>query len=272
MTLEEATFLNRAGRNTKLNKFVIGILFVLCHYAFAQAKAYDGLWFLGLNFDNDLFNDLQVRQAIQHCIDKEYIISNIMSEEAVPASFIPPGMLGHDPDLKPYKRNVVFAKLLMKRAGHPLDDKSLKNLSLLHTDGIKTEAIAKQIQKDLKNIGMKIGLVKTSYKDGGKWMDELNSGKHDFFLMGYKAGYEQLFTEEATSQTIDSYSLVEPLFGTYGEANFTGYSNAEIDKLLEQLKGLDLALKTERQARLKTINKILYKDLPAVILFYIEKL
>jgi ABC-type transport system substrate-binding protein len=252
--------------------FVFYFLFLIFDLSWASAKAYDGLWFMGLNFDNALFKDLPVRQAIQHCIDKEHIANTIMSEEAVPVSFIPPGMLGYDPDLKPYKRNIGFAKLLMKRAGHPLNDKSLKNLSLLHTDGIKTEAIAKQIQKDLKEIGIKASLTRISYKDSDKWVEELNSGKHDFFLMGYKAGYEQLFSEEATSQTIDSYSLVEPLFGTYGEANFTGYSNTEIDKLLEQLKGLDMALKTERQARLKTINKILYKDLPAVILFYIEKL
>ena len=89
--------------------------------------------------------------------------------------------------------------------------------------------------------------------------------------MGYKAGIETLFsTQEAIDG--DSYSLIEPLFQTHGEANFTGYSNAEVDKLLDQLTGINLALKSERHLKLKQINQLLVKASPIEVLFYIEKL
>lgn len=250
---------------------VIGLL-VIGHCSFASAKEYDGIWFMGMNLKHELFKDPAVRQAVNSAIDKEHIVTEIMSEETVPIGFIPPGMLGYDPDLEPVYYDLKHAKLLMKKAGYPITDKRLKDLSLLHTDGIKTVAIAEKIQNDLKNIGMKVKLVEVSFQNEEKWIEELVSGKHDFFLMGYKAGIEQLFTEEATAVQIDSFSLVEPLFRSDGDANFTGYSNPRVDKLLEQIEGLNIALKSERHAKLKEINQILYKDLPAVVLFYIEKL
>lgn len=259
-----------------IEKLVIGICLVIGqlvigYCSFAAAKEYDGIWFMGMNLRHELFKDSRARQAINSAIDKEYIVTEIMSEETVPIGFIPPGMLGYDPDLEPLPYDLKYAKLLMKKAGYPITDERIKNLSLLHTDGIKTIAIAKKIQSDLKNIGMKVNLVEVSYQNEEKWIKELTSGKHDFFLMGYKAGIAQLFTEEASTQ-VDSFSLVEPLFRSNGEANFTGYSNSQIDKLLDQLTGLNIALKSERHVKLKKINQILYQDLPAVVLFYIEKL
>lgn len=268
--------MNKARKNFALNKIIIPSLLIvtllIVNCPRAEAKEYDGIWFMSMNLKHEVFKDLKVRQAVNSSIDKEVIVTEIISEETVPISFIPPGMLGYDPDLGPTFYDVKYAKLLMKKAGYPMADKRLKNLTLLHTDGIKTVAIAKKIQDDLRNIGMKVKLIGVSYRDEEKWVDELVSGKHDLFLMGYKADIEQLFTEEASATQDDSCSLVEPLFKTEGEINFTGYSNSEVDRLLDQLEGINMALKNERHAKLKKINQQLYKDLPAVVLFYIEKL
>jgi ABC-type transport system substrate-binding protein len=246
--------------------------FVICHSSFALAKEYDGIWFMGMNLRNDLFKSLDVRKAVNLAIDKESIVSKIVSAESTPLSIIPPGMLGYDPDLTYPVEGLKEAKALMRKAGYPMNDQRLKSLKLLHTDGVKTVAIAQQIQDDLKNIGMKVELVEVSYKDEEKWASELASGKYDFFLMGYKAGIEQLFATEEASVMVDSYNLIEPLFKTGGQANFTGYSNAEVDKRLKQLSGLDMALKSERHKKLKEINQMLFEDHPIVVLFYIEKL
>lgn len=249
-------------------------LFFLCCLLLPSAafsKEYDGIWFLGMDLKSAVLKDLNVREAVNLAIDKEYIAKKIVSEEVVPVGFVPFGMIGYDPDLEFKFQDTKAAKELMKKAGYSMADPRIKDLSLLHTDGLMTIEIAKKIQSDLRNIGMKVRLVEVSYQNEDRWVKELTSEKHDFFLLGYKAGIEQLFsTEEAVAQ-IDSYSLIEPLFRTGGEANFTGYSNAEVDKLLSQLEGINLALKNERHAKLKEINQILYKDQPAVVLFYIEK-
>jgi oligopeptide transport system substrate-binding protein len=240
----------------------------------AFAKEYDGIWFLGFNLHKPPFNEPAVRQAVAACVNETSIAQGIMGEEIVPSGVIPPGLPGYDPLLVPYKNDPAYAKSLMKQAGYALADKRLKKLTLLHTDGIKTAAIAKQLQKDLKTLGMKVELVEVSYRDADKWEKELKSGKHQLFLMGYKADRDQPFSsaEALAGGTPDSAALLEPLFRTGGPANFTGYSNPTVDMLFDQLSVLPPTLGGERGLKLKPINGILYKDLPGLVLFYIEKL
>jgi len=236
-------------------------LLLIATVSFAQVKEYDGIWFLGFNLQKPPFDNLKVRQAVAHGLNQDFI-----------ASIIPPGMPGNDPNLRPYKYNLKFAKTLLKRAKYQLSDPRLKGLTLLHTDGLKTIEIAKKVQKDLKQIGMQVNLIQISYRDQEKWNSELASKKHHLFLMGYKAESEQLFTEEASVKAADSYRLLEPLFKTDGEANFTGYSNSTVDMLLDQVSVIGFEFSKERELKLKEINKNLYKELPVLALFYIEKL
>ena len=258
-----------------MSKRVLPSLFFIFYFLFfaslASAKDFDGVWFLGFNLQKEPFNDLKVRQAVSHCLDLYAISSRIMSEESG-ASVIPPGMTGNDAALAPYKHNLDYARLLMKRAKYSPGDRRLKNLTLLHTDGLKTIAIARQIQSYLRALGMRATLVEVSYRDENKWDRELRSGKHQLFLMGYKADASQPFSAEAAAEGPGSVPLLEPLFKTGGAANFTGYSNPSVDMMLDQLSVINPAMYQERELKLKEINKALYKDLPVVVLFYIEKL
>ncbi|MBU1027130.1 MAG: hypothetical protein KKA31_05305 [Candidatus Margulisbacteria bacterium] len=268
--------MKKAKRNSGALKFLLITLlgfgvWTLGFNSFAQAKEFDGIWFMGFNTQKEPFTTVEVRQAVNHAINVKDIAIGIMSTETTPVSIIPPTMLGYDPDIAPLVYDVKEAKNLMKNAGYPMNDKRLKNISMLHTSGIKTKEIAEYISSNLKNIGMKVELVEVDTMDEDKWVDELASGKHNLFLMGYKADIGKLFTEEATTSA-DSYSLIEPLFGSKGTANFTGYKNPEIDTLLEQISGFKLVLASERHTKLKEVNQKLYKDLPAIVLFYIEKL
>jgi len=260
---------------SKLKTFLIlSFGFALCISSFAlaaEAKEYDGIWFLGYNLKSEVLGNTNVRQAISETLDKTYIVQKIVSDEVVPESMIPPSMIGYNAELEPGLQNISQAKTLMKKAGFNMTDKRLKALSLLHTDGVKTVAIAKEIQKDLQKIGIKINLSQIDYMSQEAWIGELTSGKHDFFLMGYKAGIEE-FLSSPEASGVDSYSLVKPLFGSNGSANFTGFSNEKVDKLLDQLSGINFALKAERHAKLKEINNILVKERPVEVLFYIEKL
>ena len=258
---------------------VILVLFVICNLSFviyspAFAKDFDGIWFLGFNLRRAPFNEPAVRRAVAACVNETSIAKELMGEEIVPIGFIPPSLPGYDPLLVPYKNDPAYAKSLMKQAGYPLTDKRLKKLTLLHTDGVKTIAIAKELQQELKMLGMKVELVEVSYRDTDKWQKELKSGQHQLFLLGYKADRDQPFSsaEAPAGGPADSAALLEPLFRTGGAANFTGYSNPTADMLFDQLSVLPSTLSGERDLKLKSINGILYKELPGLVLFYIEKL
>lgn len=253
--------------------FLICFVFSISCFVFpAEAKEYDGIWYLGFNTQLPPFDSLKVRQAVAHALDKEFIARTIVSDEAVPVSFVPPGMPGYDPELRPYKQNIPFAKTLLKRAKYGINDRRLKNIPLLHTDGVKTIAIAQRIAADLRRIGLQIEPVQVSYQDQAQWDRELASGKYPLFLMGYKADPGALFTTEATVTTADSGQLLAPLFKQGGEANFGYFSDPTVNRQFDQLSVLNPALTREREQKLREINRLLYKQLPAVVLFYIERL
>jgi peptide/nickel transport system substrate-binding protein len=242
--------------------FFVILVWSFGFYSVASAIDYDGIWFLGFDVRKPPFDELKVRQAVAHSLDIGQM-----------ASFIPPGLPGFDPALTPYKYNVKYARLLMTRAKYSMTDKRLKGLSLLHTNGVRTVEIARLVQKGLKDIGMKVALTAVSARDEAKWERELRSGKYQLFLMGYKANPEKLFTAEVNViPEDDGAALLEPLFRGGGAANFTGYANAKIDMLFDRLTVITTSFSKERETKLKEANKILYKDLPAVVLFYIEKL
>ena len=257
--LETANFIRR---------FLVMTTVVLLLSSSVAAKEYDGIWFLGFNLKQPPFDNVKVRQAVAHSLDKQFISLQIMGESVIPASIVPYEMAGYDPALKPYKYNPKYAKSLVKKAGYSLTDGRLKTITLLHTDGDRTVEIARQVQKDLKQIGMKVELVQVAYRDEEKWASELTSNEYSIFLMGFKADGNRVFTDEASVRSADTYQLLNPLFKTGGEANFTNYSNTSVDILLDQIS----LFSAERENKLKEINKVLYKELPAIVLFYIEKL
>ncbi|MFH1709600.1 MAG: ABC transporter substrate-binding protein [bacterium] len=180
----------------KLRTFVIGVLFgswilTFGFYSFAQAKEYDGVWFLGFNLRTNLFgneNGKLVRQAVATAIDRDKIAKKMIGDDVVPIGVIPPGMEGYDPTLTPYPHDYALAKKLMKSAGYPLYDRRLKHISFLMTDGEKTKLIVDEIKRDLINIGFDITTMVVRYSDTKKWEKELTSGRYDMFVMGYKAG------------------------------------------------------------------------------------
>jgi len=155
-----ATRSEKVPENTvKLKIFVVSFLLIVS--AFAEAKDYDGLFFLGFNLHKDVFNDKNVRYAINYAIDRKYTAKDIVSEEVVPTGVIPPGMSGFDPTFEGFSYDPRKAKKLLKK---PLNI----SLVLLHTDGIKTVKVAEKIVKDLAAVGIKVKPRQVDYSDQDK--------------------------------------------------------------------------------------------------------
>lgn len=217
-------------------KLFLLFLFVICHltfviYSSALAQEYDGIWFLGFNFNKAACADINFRRAAAASISIDKIATDIMSAEVAPGSIVPPGMAGYLPNVKCQISNVKLGT-------------TPKKVVLLHTDGVKTIEIAKQIKEDLKKIGIVLTLKQVDYAKEGAWEKALAKGDYHLFLMGYKAEGED---------------LLGPLFSSKGEANFCNYKSARLDALIKQKK-------------YKEANKILFDNTAAVVLMYIPKL
>ncbi|MFC1766967.1 ABC transporter substrate-binding protein [Candidatus Margulisiibacteriota bacterium] len=281
-------------------------------------KDYDGVWFLGFNLKKRLFSGVDgrvVRQAFSMAVNRK-VIAQIIGDDIIPGGVIPPGMEGYDPTIKGYPYDIKLAKRMMRSSGYPLNDKRIKGLTILHTDGAKTRRIVDRIKMDLIDIGVDMKRTVVKYTDQATWKRLLASGKYDLFVMGYKAGsFGELFigdkdsmifhsftchlnpTDEARQKLFDRYedavklgyspcqvckpkynkipdplALLEPLFHSGGETNFTFYSNKRVDALMDRLVTTSKRKKFARYEILHEIDRTILDDCPVLSLFYITKL
>jgi len=130
------------------------------------------------------FDDVKVRWAIAHAINRQALIDTFYTDRDVLATgFQPPAILGHNPDLPPIEYNPDKAKELLAEAGYP--------------DGFQTEfwyipvirgyfpdskALAEAIAVDLAKVGIEVEL-KT--EDWGTYLDHRLQGLFPMWMLGW---------------------------------------------------------------------------------------
>ncbi len=110
--------------------------------------------YLAMNVTMKPFDNVLVRRAVNHAINKDRII-RIINGRAVPANQpLPPAMPGHDPNYEGYAFDPEKAKQLMAEAGYA--DGVDTELYAMNTD--PNPRIAQAIQQDLAAIGIRAEL------------------------------------------------------------------------------------------------------------------
>ena len=199
---------------------------------------------------NPLWQDQRVREAVALSLDVPGIIISVHFGIASPAdSIIHNSVVGHYDGLTPVKQNIAKAKALLAEAGVAPGSK----LTIWTTDGPRLKS-SEVIQANLHEIGLDATLEVLEW---GRFIEGTANGEHDTFFLGWSTS-----TGDAD---YGIYNLVHSsAMGSPGNRAF--YSNAEVDKLL------DLARKEldpdKRDALYKTIQEILFKELPYVPIVY----
>lgn len=108
--------------------------------------------YITINVNIEPFNDLRVRQALNHAINKDRIV-RILNNRAEPATqILPPLFESHDPDFAPYDYNPDRARELLAEAG--LADGFSTVLYAYNV--APNDRIAQSIQQDLSEIGIDV--------------------------------------------------------------------------------------------------------------------
>jgi oligopeptide transport system substrate-binding protein len=137
-------------------------------------------------------NNLKLRQALSHAIDRDTLSAKVMSGSTMAGySMLPPGFPGYNADLKKVQNfDVATAKQLLKDAGYA----DPKTLTLdLYANGRDAELEFVKDQWET-NLGIKVNL---KVVEGGVWGD-LRS-KHQ--MMIYKGPYEYDYLDPANMLT-----------------------------------------------------------------------
>lgn len=221
--------------------------------------------FLGFNQRDPKFQDKSVRQAITHAIDRKAIVENVMAglgEVAhVPES---PLSWAYNPDVPKFEHDVEKAKKMLADAGwKPGADGILEKDGERFSVEVKTnqgnkvrEDIVVILQQQLKEVGIEIipQLVEFS-----ALIADIDPGVWNFegIVLGWSLG-----VDPDPSGIFHTKEIENGL-------NFTGYSNPEIDVLMDaQLQELD---KEKRKEMIGKIQEALAEDQPYTFLYYPEE-
>jgi ABC-type transport system substrate-binding protein len=179
---------------------------------------------LGMGYNKPPFNNLDVRLAFNHAIDRAGLIKVAAAGQATPASgWLPPGLPGSIAGTqKPYSYDPSLAKHLLAQAGYP-NGKGFPATDLYYTLGTGEyeqafEFVQSQIQQ---NLGIKIGL-KQMPPNGFNALMSNAAKRPDFY--GYSFGLDYPDAQEQTTY-----------LGITGAGyNFENYSNKQYDSLVNR--------------------------------------
>ena len=142
--------------------------------------------YLALNMDKPPFDNLKVRLAINHAINKTEIVEHLYQGLGIPAKNpIPPTLWGYNDSIEDYDYDPELAKQILAEAGYPDGfETTLWALPVPRPyipDGM---SLAIAIQSDLRNVGVEAKIV--TY-DWATYLEKTADGEHDMAMLGWIA-------------------------------------------------------------------------------------
>lgn len=171
-------------------------------------------WYLALNQAREPFDDVRVRQAIAYAIDREAIAQVTSYGTAQVNQLAIPEDSTWYTAYDTYSLDQQMAQDLLAEAG--VEDLSME--LMVSSDYPETVDAAQVIADSLAEVGIDL---KIRSLDFGTWLDEQNQGNFDMLYMGWLGN-------------IDPNDFYYSQHHSEGSSNAQGYSNAEVDRLLDE--------------------------------------
>lgn len=217
--------------------------------------------YLGFNSKRTPFNDMRVRQAINYALDKQEVIDGVLLGLGEPvASPYKPGTRWSDKALHPYPYDKNMALKLLHEAGFNdnnhdgILEKDGKPFAfeILTNQNKQREMTAVLIQRRLKDVGID---VKIRVIEWASFVNQfIKTGDFDAVILGWSLSLDP-----------DQYNIWHSSQQKPGQFNFIGYSNKEVDQLLEE--GRTELNPDKREKIYHAFSKILLRESPIVYLY-----
>ncbi len=219
--------------------------------------------YLNYNVRRPFLSDARVRRAISHGIDRRAFTENLMFGRAQPAaSIIVPALAwAHDANLAPDAYDPALSARLLQEAGFAdtdgdgvveKDGKPFQIEITTRTGDPVRENGALILQENLSRIGIRVKLRLMEYSAA---LSEVRAGRYDVYYGHF-----------GSRMSVDPTMLV----CTGGAVNYGGYSNPEMDELVEQ----GLAEMDTDAARViwYRFQELCAKEQPWTMLYYYDAL
>ncbi len=183
------------------------------------------------------FKDVRVRQALSKAINRQAIVERVMESLAQAASnVVSPSVIGHDPAVKPEAYDPEGARKLLAEAGYP--NGFSMTLATPNNRYINDEQVAQACAQMFSRIGI---ATKVEALPLAAYLGRARNQEFGVALLGWGSlGADLALRSLAATPNPDK---------GYGTWNWARYSNAALDKLVEQSLGTVDPAKRELAAR-----------------------
>lgn len=214
-----------------------------------RAAAVEGLTvnYIQLRVDRPPFSDLRVRRAVDLAVDRNALVEDVYRGQArATAQILTANDVGYAPDVAVHRRDVIEARRLLAEAGYAggLD------LELEYRAGGRPMV---EIQRQLAEAGIRVALRARRWED---LYPRMLAGHVSFVVVSVLA------ESGDASDILDSGLHSRGTKPGFGEANVSGYSNPELDRLIEQADHTLDPL--QRRERLQRAIRILSDEVPYI--------
>ena len=231
--------------------------------AFAKYKYVTGAYtYLGYNLDNPLFQDVRVRRALTHAIDKQEIVDVVLLGLGSPTQGpYRPGTRWPNPDVPTYPYDPERSRALLAEAGWEDSDGD----GILDKDGepftfkiltnqgndlrLKTATI---IQHRFREIGVDVSVRVLEWS--AFINDFVDKRRFDALILGWSLSLDP-----------DQYDIWHSSKTGFKQFNFVGFRNEDADEILE--KGRRVFDADERKQYYDRLQVILAEQQPYTFLY-----
>jgi peptide/nickel transport system substrate-binding protein len=172
-------------------------------------------FFVSINNTKKPFDDVRVRQALNHALNKQLIIDRILGGTAQPLNGVmSPDAFAFNADLTEYGHDPEKAKQLLAESGYP-DGIDL----VIDVEG-QFKEIAEAVAATLADAGIRASVSVGEASVLNTQWDPKAPKERDAYFTSWGNG------------SLDPYDIMNPTLMTEARGNRAGYSNAEVDGLL----------------------------------------
>ncbi len=209
--------------------------------------------YLAMNMEHPPFDDVRVRLAMNHAINKQRIIDDVYKGTGTVAKNpIPPTLRGYNDEVEDFAYDPAKAKALLAEAGLAEGFKArlwfMPVARPYMPDGKK---VAEAIQLDLAEVGIQVDLV--TY-DWATYLERTKKGDHDMALLGW--------TGDNGDPDNFLFVLLSKTAATKPANNISFYRNEEFNSLLVRAK--ESTDPAERESLYRQAQVVFHADPPWV--------
>ncbi|MCD8509405.1 MAG: ABC transporter substrate-binding protein [Bacillus sp. (in: Bacteria)] len=215
----------------------------------------NNIGYLGFNNEKYPFDNVLVRRALNHAVDKEGLMAMLYSGLAIPAkNIIPPAYLGYNDDVQEYEYNPELAMELLAEAGYPDGlEFDLWTMPVARPYMPDPQRAAEVLQQNFADIGVTANIVTHEW---ATYLELTQQGDQDVFMLGWSGvngDPDYFFGNLLHSAAIPG-------------GNRTFYRNSEVDALFDQAKvSVDF---DERAELYRQAQQLVHEDAPMINLVH----